>query len=135
MSTGTRSMVYGFAPWLLVFVLAASNTLLIKQNLEMRNQHKTLQQRLDPTSWSLRPGESAQPFTARDLNGEQYAVDYQGGRHRVFLFFTPECPYCAQQVPFWRDLLDNIDHSRYEVVGMVGEREDRQKIGRRAVRR
>lgn len=115
--------------WVLVFALAAINTLLVRQNLAMRDEVKSLQEKLDPASTNMHPGDLAQPFSATDVAGRQYKVDYDGGgRKKVFLFFTPRCPFCSQQVPYWKELLDNIDPSRYEVVGITGEREDKAKI-------
>lgn len=117
------------APWVIIFALAAVNTLLIKQNLDLRARTGALERELDPASWSLLPGEEVQSFSAFDLDGKPYAVDYnKDGRSKVFLFFTPSCPFCGQQIPYWRDLLNNIDPSRFDVIGLVGERDDKQEI-------
>jgi peroxiredoxin len=56
-------------------------------------------------------------------------VDYTGeGRKKVFIFFSPTCPYSAQQAAYWRQMMDEIDPARFEVVGLTGEREDKQKV-------
>jgi peroxiredoxin len=129
MSSMTQRKISTIAIWGMVFLLAAANTLLIKQNLGMRAHLKVLQERLDPASANMHPGDEAQSFSSTDLNGQPYQVDYKGeGRKKIFLFFTPTCPYCAQQVPYWRELLNNIDSTKYEVVGITGEREDKQSI-------
>jgi peroxiredoxin len=128
-SPEARRKFFAVTPWVLIFVLAAVNTLLIKQNLETRAQLEVLQEKLNPASWSLHPGDMAQPFSASELNGEPYNVEYQkDARTRVFFFFNPHCPYCAQQIPYWRDVLNNIDANRFEVIGLTGDREDRQEV-------
>jgi peroxiredoxin len=117
------------APWAILFTLAAVNTLLIKQNLDLRAHAGELERKLDPASWSLQPGEEVQSFSTFDLNGKPYTVDFKKeGRNKIFLFFTPGCAFCGQQIPYWRDLLNNIDSSKFEVVGLVGERDDKQQV-------
>jgi thiol-disulfide isomerase/thioredoxin len=67
--------------------------------------------------------------SATDLDGRPYELNYsKDGRHRLLLFFSPNCPYCQQQSPLWRDLLDKIDSNRFNVVGVVSDREDKQLV-------
>ena len=69
------------------------------------------------------------PVTATDLDGHPYQLDYKkDGRQRLILFFSPTCPYCQQQSPLWRDLLDKVDSNRFTVVGVVSDREDKQLV-------
>ena len=117
------------APWVIIFALAAVNTLLIKQDLDLRAHAGELERKLNPASWSLQPGEEVQSFSAFDLDGKPFTVDFKKeGRNKVFLFFTPSCPFCGQQIPYWRDLLNKIDSSKFEVIGLVGERDDKQEV-------
>jgi hypothetical protein len=56
-------------------------------------------------------------------------VQYQkDGRKQLLLFFSPTCPYCVQQGPIWCDVLNRIDASRFNVVGIVGNREAQQEV-------
>jgi len=67
--------------------------------------------------------------TGTDLDGRPYQLDYKkDGRHRLLLFFSPTCPYCQQQSPLWRDLLDNVDKDHFTVIGVVSDREDRRLV-------
>jgi hypothetical protein len=111
--------------WLrvLVVALAATNALLIWQNLQMRREVERYQPR------RLKPGDKAAPFTATGLDGSPVAVSFErGARRKVFLFFSPSCPYCREQFPQWREMLGRIDASRIEVVGLVNEREDKDGV-------
>ncbi|MEN3332341.1 MAG: AhpC/TSA family [Blastocatellia bacterium] len=115
--------------WILLFALAAGNTLLLKQNLQMRAALNDLSARLNPAAANLKQGDKAPPFASFDLGGSSYEVTYNGsGPKRAFLFFTPDCPYCGEQAPFWRMLLDQTDAGQIEVIGVVSEKEDRQKL-------
>ena len=67
--------------------------------------------------------------TATDLEGNPYELDYKkDGRARLLMFFSPNCPYCQQQSPLWRDVLDNVDSNRFTVVGIVSDREDKRLV-------
>jgi peroxiredoxin len=77
----------------------------------------------------LQRGDVVQAVNATDLEGHPYQLEYNNdGRHRLLLFFSPNCPYCQQQVPLWRELLDNVDSSRFTVVGVVSDRESKQSV-------
>ena len=120
-------------PWLtigLVVMLCIVNVLLIKQNLDLRRQ---LARTLDLTTNVLQPGDIVTPVQATDLNGRPYNLQYnKDGRHRLLLYFSPNCPYCQQQTPLWRDLLNHVDGSRFTVVGVVSDREDKESVSAHA---
>ena len=113
----------------LIVILCVLDLLLIKQNLDLRRQLAAGGRTLDLTKNFLQPGDVVTPVTATDLNGHPYQLDYkQDGRQRLILFFSPTCPYCQQQSPLWRDLLDKVDSNRFTVVGVVSDREDKQLV-------
>lgn len=113
----------------LIVILCVLDLLLIKQNLDLRKQLSAGGRTLDLTKNVLQPGDVVTPVTATDLNGHPYQLDYKkDGRRRLILFFSPTCPYCRQQSPLWRDLLDKIDVNRFTVVGVVSDREDEQLV-------
>lgn len=109
--------------WVIVAALAVSNALLIWQNLQMRREVERYQPR------RLKPGDKGSPFKAPGLDGSPVEVSFEAGaRSKVLLYFSPSCPYCGQQFAHWRELLGRIDASRYDVVGLVNEKEDRGKV-------
>jgi hypothetical protein len=115
--------------WVLLFALAAGNTLLLKQNLELRGQIKMYGMMLDPARNSLKPGDDVQPFVATDLQGQSYSVTYTGkGPKRVFLFFTPSCKYCDAQASNWRRVLEQTDEGAFQIIGIVRDQEDKTAI-------
>src|SRR5262245_2826542 len=104
----------------LLILLSVVNLLLIKQNLDLLKQLAAGGRTIDVTTNALQPGDVVTPVTATDLEGHPYQLDYKkDGRARLLLFFSPTCPYCQQQSPLWRDVLDNVDSSRFTVVGIV----------------
>ena len=117
----------------LILVLCVVNLLLIKQNLDLRKQLAAGGRTIDLTTNFLQPGDVVMPVTATDLNGRPYQLDYKkDGRQRLLLFFSPNCPYCQQQSPLWRDLLDKVDSNRFTVIGVVSDREDKRLVSAHA---
>jgi len=119
-------------PWLAVALIGALsilNLLLIRQNFSLRRQLNGAG-RIEASANSLKPGETVRtPIAGTDLKGQPYQMDYQkDGERHLLLFFSPSCPFCIQQAPIWTNVLNLIDSSRFEVVGIVGDREDKQKV-------
>ena len=111
------------ALWVMLILLAASNVLLIRQNLQMRSQLEKFQPKV------LQPGEEVQPFSAQGLNGESITINYTGEEtKRVLLYFTPSCPYCHEQFSYWKELLNRVNRNRFQVLGLVSESEDKKKV-------
>ena len=112
-----------------IVMLCVVNLFLIKQNLELRRQLAAGARTIDLTTNFLKPGDVVAPVLATDLDGHPYQLEYKkDGRQRLLLFFSPNCPYCQQQSPLWRDLLDKIDSNRFTVLGVVSDREDKQLV-------
>lgn len=123
-------------PWLaaaLILALSVLNLLLIKQNFSLRKQLNSAG-RIDASANSLKPGEvTTTPIAGIDLKDHPYQMTYGTDKRRhLLLFFSPSCPYCIQQAPLWTDVLNRIDSSRFEVVGIVGDREDKQNVATHA---
>jgi peroxiredoxin len=117
----------------LILVLCVVNLLLIKQNLDLRKQLAAGRRTIDVTTNFLQPGDLVAPVTATDLDGRPYQLDYKkDGRQRLLLFFSPNCPYCREQSPLWRDLLDKVDSKRFTVIGVVNDREDKRLVSAHA---
>ena len=132
----TENRVSPQRSWLsigLILILCVVNLLLIKQNLDLRKQLAAGGRTIDLTTNFLQPGDVVAPVTATDLDGRPYQLDYKkDGRQRLLLFFSPNCPYCQQQSPLWRDLLDKVDRNRFTVIGIVSEREDKRLVSAHA---
>ncbi len=110
-------------------MLCVVNLLLIKQNLDLRKQLAAGARTVDLTTNFLQPGDVVAPVMATDLGGRSYLLDYKkDARQRLLLFFSPECPYCEQQSPLWRDLLNRVDSNRVIVVGVVSDQEDKRLV-------
>jgi len=117
----------------LILVLCVVNFLLIKQNLDLRKRLAAGGRTIDLTTNFLQPGDIVTPVTATDLDGRPYQLDYKkDGRQRLLLYFSPNCPYCRQQSPLWRDLLDKVDSQRFTVIGVASDREDKRLVSAHA---
>ena len=129
MSENKSSSQKSWLAVVLIILLCVVNLLLIRQNLHLRKQLAAGGRTIDVTTHALQPGDVVTPITATDLEGRPYQLDYKkDGRARLLLFFSPTCPYCQQQSPLWRDLLDKIDSNRFIVVGIVSDREDKRLV-------
>lgn len=112
----------------LILALSLCNVLLLTQNFRLRKQLNSAGG-INGSASSLKAGETVTPFSGMDLDGHAYQVEYRKDRRRqLLLFFSPSCPYCIQQGPIWRDMLNRIDSTRFNVVGIVGDRENRQEV-------
>jgi peroxiredoxin len=108
---------------MLLLILAASNVLLLRQNLQMR----AALTKAGPEF--LQVGEHVPPFTTAGLREERVEVNYPGtGPKRILLYFTPGCRYCREQFPYWRELIAHADAARFEVLGVAANGEDRTKV-------
>ena len=117
----------------LIVLLCVVNVLLIKQNLDLRKRLAAGGRTVELTTNFLQPGDIVAPVAATDLDGRPYQLDYKkDGRQHLLLFFSPNCPYCRQQSPLWRDLLDKVDSNRFAVVGVVSDREDKRLVSAHA---
>ena len=109
--------------WVMLVALAASNVLLIRQNLQMRLALERLRPR------NAEAGDIVPPFVAPALGGDPVRVEYTGGGRKTLLFFfTPTCPYCHKQFAFWREVLNRAEERRYDVIGLVADSEDKVKL-------
>src|ERR1044071_6173732 len=117
----------------LIVILCLVNLFVIKQNLDLRKQLAAGGRTIDLTTNFLQPGDVVTSVTATDLYGRPYELDYKkDGRQRLLLFFAPNCPYCQQQSPLWRELLDRVDSNRFTVIGVVSDREDKKLVSAHA---
>lgn len=109
--------------WLVLAALAASNALLIRQNLQLRRELEKAQPQ------GLRAGEKVPAFTSAGLGGETVRVGYDGeGPDRLLLYFTPSCRFCRDQFALWREALRRVEADRYEVLGLAAQEEDEARL-------
>jgi peroxiredoxin len=119
----TQSKHYGLALWGMVIILSISNSLLLRQNLQLRN----LLKKFEPDQ--LKAGDKLESFSALGLHGENIAIDFAGGApRRVLLFLSPNCPYCREQFGYWKRIIDMAPVKGFEVVAVAMNSEDRSNL-------
>ena len=122
-SASLQSKYYSLALWGMVIILAVSNSLLLRQNLQLRN----LLKKFEPAQ--LKPGDKLEPFSASDLSGETVAIDFgSGAPRRVLMFLSPNCPYCREQFTYWKKLIDITPAKGFQVVAVAMNSEDRSNL-------
>ena len=109
--------------WTMLPLLALSNALLIWQNLQLRAEIE----RQKPNV--LRKGDKVEAFSAPTLRNQVINVNYTGNEAtRVLLFFTPTCPFCSEQFPYWKEMLNRANGNQFQIIGVVSESEDKAKV-------
>jgi peroxiredoxin len=112
-----------FLPWALAFMLASMNVLLIRRNIQIRN---SITGRRPP---QFLVGDRVPEFTGAGIDGRPLTVGYTGREpNRVLLYFTPACPYCREQFPYWKEIIDRGPSRGFEVIGIVADTEDRGAV-------
>ena len=101
----------------LLGVLLVVSLLLLRQNLGLR---EILANR-NPEH--LEAGDLVEPFTAQSFDGEITVSYGTQERAKVFLFLSPDCVYCDKQMPYWRQLVDQIDDKKFEVYTIARDSE------------
>ena len=118
-----QSKYYGLALWGMVIILAVSNVLLLRQNLQLRSVLKKLEP--DP----LKAGDKLESFSALGLHGENIAINFAGDApKRVLLFLSPDCTYCREQFGYWKRIIDMAPVKGFQVVAVAMNSEDRSKL-------
>ena len=113
----------------LIVGLIAVNLLLAKQNLAMRQQLKAQADAVSPARQSLKEGEIVTDIAGVSLDGRPFELNYgKDERKHLLFFFSPTCSYCVQQAPLWRDVLNKVDGSRVEVLGLVSDQLNKQEV-------
>jgi peroxiredoxin len=99
--------------------LVIINTILIYQNRELRLYLNLLQQSLE-----LNPGAMVSTLRGVDINGNNIDINYsQDPRKTLLLIFSPDCDYCTQNMPIWKNILSNIDKNSFRVIAISLEPE------------
>jgi peroxiredoxin len=115
--------IVSLAPWMLVTALLISNLLLLGQNRKMRGVIEAATPRV------LRPGDKVPEFAAPDLNNQRVDIRYNAeSPRRIFLFFKPSCPYCQEQFPYWKAILEQASKAGLEVWGLAGDEQDKARL-------
>lgn len=123
MSSTTQSKYYSLTLWGMVIILAVSNGLLLRQNLQLRN----LLNKFEPDQ--LKPGDNLESFAALDLNGESVSINFSSSSpRRVLMFLSPNCPYCREQFDYWKKLIDAAPAKGFQVVAVAMNSEDKSNL-------
>jgi peroxiredoxin len=119
---GARSFKNSWVAAILILGLMVVNLLLAKQNFAMRRELNIRAETFNPTTKSLKQGEVVASIVGVGLDGRPYDLSYaRDERKRLLLYFSPTCTYCVQQAPLWRNILNQVDASRVEVLGLVSD--------------
>ncbi len=114
---------------LLIGGLILVNLLLVRQNFAMRRELTARADAVDPAANSLKEGDVVTSIAGSDLDGRPRELNYgKDQRKHLLLYFSPSCTYCVQQAPLWRDILNHVDSSRVEVLGLVSDKQDRKAV-------
>lgn len=120
---GTQRKYYGLALGGMVVILAVSNVLLLRQNLQLRN----LLKKFEPDR--LKAGDKLEAFSALGLHGETIAINFANDApRRVLLFLSSDCPYCRNQFGYWKRIIDEAPVKGFQVVAVAMNSEDRSKL-------
>jgi len=118
-----QSKYYGLPLGVMVVILAVSNVLLLRQNLQLRN----LLKKFEPDR--LKAGDKLESFSALGLDGEKIAINFAGDApRRVLLFLSSDCPYCRDQFGYWKRIIDMAPVKGFQVVAVAMNSEDRSKL-------
>ena len=122
-SASAQSKYYSLALWAMVLILALSNGLLLRQNLQLRSVLK----KFEPDQ--LKPGDQLESFSAPGLNGETVTIDFaHRGPRRVLMFLSPNCPYCREQFSYWKKLIDIAPAKGFQVLAVAMNSQDRANL-------
>jgi peroxiredoxin len=123
MRLGNTQAKYALALWGVVIILALSNGLLLRQNLQLRK----LLKKFEPDR--LRAGDRLESFSALSIHGEKIAIDFANNApRRVLLFLSSDCPYCREQFSYWKRVIDRAPVKGFEVVAIAMNSEDKAKL-------
>lgn len=106
----------------LLGALILISLLLLRQNLGL---HKELKYR-EPDV--LNPGESVESFVAPSFSGELSISYGPTEKAKVFLYLSPRCGYCSEQMPYWHQIIEGIDRERYEVFTVARDSETLENV-------
>lgn len=114
---------------LLIGGLILVNLLLVRQNFAMRRELTARADAVDPAANSLKAGDVVTSIGGTDFNGGPRELSYgKDQRKHLLLYFSPSCSYCLQQAPLWRDILNQVDSGRVEVLGLVSDKQDKTAV-------
>jgi peroxiredoxin len=109
--------------WILIFILLVCNGFLIRQNWQLRSDIEQLSR-----EQRVQVGENFSDFVALDSENRPVPINSEAKIKKVIFLFSTSCPYCKKQNAYWIDCLKQIDRSKYKVIALFNEREERQKV-------
>lgn len=106
----------------LLGLMTTADVLLLRQNLQLKKQ-------LQPEAPGPEIGMNLRSFVTKDLEGQPIQLgDTGSGLKRVYMYFTPTCKYCREQIPYWKTIVKEAASHNLEVIGLVSEREDKTRL-------
>jgi hypothetical protein len=123
---GNTNRLLSRLPVILICLLTISNIALIAQNLHLRG---LLNNGRPGAPRPLNVKESVAGFSGKALDGSDVEVSYGSQKaRRIFFYFSPDCAYCDEQFPLWKQLMSEVDHSRYEMIGLVSDWQENNTV-------
>jgi len=110
--------------WVVAVILTLCNVLVIRQNWRLRAMVRELE-----SEQKIQIGDRLLSLRAADLDGKPVEVNFdQNDVRKVVLFSSVTCPFCKKQNPRWNQLIQQIDHRKYEVIELFRDREARSQV-------
>lgn len=107
---------------LVVLILGLCNFFLFLQSLHLKSDLETALDQIRRQT-GLAEGEVLTGFAGLGLNGDSVSIEYGDGfDRRLLIYFSPSCPWCARQLPFWRELESKCGGC--SLLGVVNREED-----------
>ena len=113
---------FSFVLIILLGLVTTADVLLLRQNLQFRKQ-------LRADSPGPEIGSNLRSFVTKDLEGQPVQLGNTGsGPKRVYMYFTPTCKFCREQIPYWKTIVKEAPNHNLEVIGLVKESEDKAAL-------
>jgi len=110
----------------LVLILAIGNALLLYEYWDLRSRLSS-SEHLAPR---LVPGDRVPSFEAQSVAGN-ISVEYETAtRTQILLYLSPDCEYCSDQLPIWKDVVDQSDSDRFIFYVLVNDYADKNEVHR-----
>lgn len=106
-----------------IISLVVCNILIIKQNLDLRTEIKTLAR-----EQRIQVGEDLSALKAVDLENNSVAISTLNDTKTVIMLSSTTCPYCKEQNTYWIDSLKQLDPNRYQMIALFNIKEEKGQV-------
>ncbi|MEQ1603481.1 MAG: hypothetical protein ABL999_01280 [Pyrinomonadaceae bacterium] len=106
-------------------VLVGVSLLLLVVNVFLLYQYRIVKRELELSKLTATDiGFKFPVIAGNSISGieESYSLE-DSQKKTLLLVFSPYCEYCQQQYPTWRRTIEQLDPSRWRVLGLTGEKD------------